>query len=66
MYSKLLTDAPDLAGAISGQSKFLCPGNNRTSGTLVIHPDDPTTDFLSAIHRGKGGSSGKRVLDPIR
>ena len=54
MYSKLLTDASDLPGAISGQSKSLCSCNNSTSGTLVIHPDDPTTDFLSAIYRGKG------------
>ena len=31
-----------------------CISDYQTSDTLIIHPDDPTTDFLSAIYEGKG------------
>ena len=34
--------------------KLYCNFRNNQSETLVIHPDDPTTDFLSEIYKGKG------------
>ncbi len=34
--------------------KLLCAFRENTTRTLVIHPLDPTTSFLSAIYKGKG------------
>lgn len=34
--------------------KLCCNFRNNQSETLVIHPDDPTTDFLCEIYKGKG------------
>ncbi|MFC1830498.1 hypothetical protein ACFL0S_00560 [Thermodesulfobacteriota bacterium] len=36
------------------QQKRCSNVRNNQSDTLVIHPDDPTTDFLSEIYKGKG------------
>ena len=47
MYYKLTDDIYD-----QGKSLYSC--HNQSSDTLVIHPDDRTTDFLSAIYENKG------------
>ena len=39
---------------IYDQDKLCCNFRDNQSETLVIHPDDPTTDFLSKIYEDKG------------
>lgn len=39
---------------INDHEKLCCDFRDNQSETLVIHPDDPTTDFLSEIYKGKG------------
>ncbi len=34
--------------------KMLCAFRENTTRTLVIHPSDPSSSFLSAIYKGKG------------
>lgn len=38
----------------NGQEKLCSNFRDNQSETLVLHPDDPTTDFLSEIYKGKG------------
>lgn len=40
--------------SIPDQEELLCSCNEETSRTIVFHPNDPSTDFLSAIYKGKG------------
>ena len=57
MYYKLTNEShesSEIPDGISEQGKSHCFCNNQTSETVVFHPDDPTTDFLSAIYEGKG------------